>query len=243
MQIKHLFTRLLTFMGIALMLPGNTLAQKTRLTATYQAKENDEWHEVETESSFTAEAPLDVTFRANPTEMDNHTPAFEWHFSKEGETTERLVRYEEDTQYTFTESGTFNVTLKARLTDNDTELDSTTIKVTISESKLEFPNAFSPNGDLINDIYRAKQPDGYKSIIEFHGYIFNRWGQKLFEWTDVSQGWDGKYKGNDVKEGVYFALIKAKGADGREYLIKKDVNLMRTYTESTSSSSSTMQTP
>ena len=45
-------------------------------------------------------------------------------------------------------------------------------------------------------------------------------------------GWDGKFNGKDVKQGVYFVLVKAKGADGRKYNIKKDVNLLRGYTES-----------
>ena len=88
------------------------------------------------------------------------------------------------------------------------------------------PNAFSPNGDGINDIYRAK--NSYQSIVEFDAYIFNRWGQKIYEWHDPAGGWDGK----DVKQGVYFVLVKAKGADGRKYNIKKDVNLLRGYTES-----------
>ncbi|CCZ11253.1 putative uncharacterized protein [Prevotella sp. CAG:1092] len=91
------------------------------------------------------------------------------------------------------------------------------------------PNAFSPNGDGINDIYKAKE--GYQSIVEFHAYIFNRWGQKLYEWTDPAGGWDGKYKGKDVAQGVYYCLVKAKGADGRKYDIKTDVNLLRGYTE------------
>ena len=91
------------------------------------------------------------------------------------------------------------------------------------------PNAFSPNGDGINDIYKAK--DGHRSIIEFHGYIFNRWGQKLFEWTDVNGGWNGRYKGQEAKSGVYFCLVNAKGADGREFHIKRDVNLFRGFTE------------
>ena len=67
--------------------------------------------------------------------------------------------------------------------------------------------------------------------MEFHAYIFNRWGQKLYEWTDPADGWDGKYLGKDVKQGVYYVLVKAKGADGRKYDIKKDVNLLRGYTE------------
>ena len=107
--------------------------------------------------------------------------------------------------------------------------DAEPITVSISESKLEMPNTFTPTGDGINDIYKAK--DGYQSIVEFHAYIYNRWGQKLYEWTDPSQGWDGKHNGKDVKQGVYFVLVKAKGADGRKFNIKRDVNLLRGYTE------------
>ena len=182
------------------------------------------------------EAPLEVTFRANPSNMGDHTPAYEWHFSKEGVDGEFLVRYEEETTYRFTESGTFNIALVCRLTDNDEQLSSNPVIVAISESKLEFPNAFSPNDDGLNDKYQAKRD--YKSIVEFHAYIFNRWGQKLIEWTDPADGWDGTYKGSPVKEGVYFVLVKAKGADGRDYNIRKDVNLLRGYTETSNSSSS-----
>ncbi|MBP5776859.1 MAG: gliding motility-associated C-terminal domain-containing protein, partial [Prevotella sp.] len=105
--------------------------------------------------------------------------------------------------------------------------------VTVSESKLIFPNAFSPNGDDHNEVFKAIE---YQSIVEFHAYIFNRWGQKLFDWTDPSKGWDGTYNGKDVKDGVYFLLCKAKGADGREYNIKKDVNLLRGYDEEVTNS-------
>ena len=67
--------------------------------------------------------------------------------------------------------------------------------------------------------------------MEFKATIFNRWGQKLYEWTDPAGGWDGKYKGRDVAQGVYFVLVKAKGADCRRFNIKSDVNLLRGYTE------------
>ena len=63
---------------------------------------------------------------------------------------------------------------------NDDEEDNT--EETTKVSSLLMPNAFSPNGDGINDIYKPK--DGYRNIEEFHAYIYNRWGQKLYEWTD-----------------------------------------------------------
>jgi len=228
------------YLLLALWLPLTAGAQKVVPSATYVDENNNM---VDSESDFTAQAPLDVSFRANPKDLGEHTAAFEWHFRKEGDAKDLLVRYEEDTQYTFKESGTFLVILKAKLTDIAMELDSAVIKVTISESRLVMPNAFSPNDDLKNDIYGAKgvcdpnSTEHYRSIVEFHGYIFNRWGQKLFEWTDVSKGWDGKYNGTPVKEGVYFVRVIAKGADGREYNIKKDINLLRSYTEGTGTSS------
>ena len=200
-------------------------------TANYLDKEN-QWQE--TTSIDDGEAPLEVIFRANPKDMGEHTPSYEWHFSKQGEEKEFMVRYEEETTYRFIESGTFDIVLKTTLTDTGEELDSVTIIVAISESKLEFPNAFSPNGDGINDVYKAKE--GHRSIVEFHAYIFNRWGQKLYEWTDPAGGWDGKFHGSDVKDGVYYVLVKAKGADGRNYNIRKDVNLLRGYIETGKSS-------
>ena len=102
---------------------------------------------------------------------------------------------------------------------------------TVLTSTLVVPNAFSPNNDQINDVFKVKS---YQNIVEFHAYIFNRWGQKLYEWTNINEGWDGTYRGNDVKQGTYFVLVKAKGADGETYNIRKDVNLLRGYIEGTS---------
>lgn len=197
----------------------------------------------ETSTSYSGSAPLTVVFHANAENVGMYTPHYEWRFTKEGETQPYLVRYEEETEYTFTEAGSHRIVLYATfINGNDTIAytkdywqDAQPITIQISESKLEMPNAFSPNGDGINDIYRAK--NNYQSIVEFDAYIFNRWGQKIYEWHDPAGGWDGKFNGKDVKQGVYFVLVKAKGADGRKYNIKKDVNLLRGYTESNGANS------
>ena len=201
--------------------------------ATFTTDEGEE-----TGTSYSGSAPLTVVFHANAENVGKYTPHYEWRFTKEGETQPYLVRYEEETEYTFTEAGSHRIVLYATfINGNDTVAytkdywqDAQPITIQISESKLEMPNAFSPNGDGINDIYRAK--NNYQSIVEFDAYIFNRWGQKIYEWHDPAGGWDGKFNGKDVKQGVYFVLVKAKGADGRKYNIKKDVNLLRVYTES-----------
>ena len=209
----------------------HVVAQDVEPTASYTDKDNNI---VESKDEIKdVDAPLVVSFKANPTDMDDWTPHFEWHFMHQNGTSgwvELLVRYDEDTEYTFSESGTYRIELRTTLVNGtDTaDIPAKSITISISESKLEFPNAFSPNGDGTNDVYQAK--DGYRSIVEFHAYIFNRWGQKLYEWTDVSKGWDGKYNGRDVSDGVYFVLVKARGADGREYVIRRDVNLLRGFT-------------
>lgn len=203
-------------------------------TATYTTDEGEEESD-----SYSDNAPLVGRFQANAENVGVYTAYYEWRFTMENESTPYLTRYEEDTEYTFTTAGTHSIELYATFVNGTDTIkyteeywaDRGPLRVTISESKLEMPNAFSPNGDGINDIYKAK--DGYQSIVEFHAYIFNRWGQQLYSWDDPTGGWDGKYKGKDVKQGTYFVLVKAKGADGRKFEIKRDVNLLRGFTETT----------
>lgn len=205
-------------------------------TATYVTEEGEEEN-----SNMSGNAPLLGRFRANPQNVGSYSATYQWCFTLNGESEPYLTRYEEDTEYTFTKAGTHNIVVYATFINGNDTIAYTQeywdevgpMSVTISESKLEMPNAFSPNGDGINDIYKAK--DGYQSIIEFHAYIFNRWGQKLYEWDDPAGGWDGKYNGKDVKQGVYFVLVKAKGADGRTFNIRRDVNLLRGYSEESGS--------
>ena len=166
--------------------------------------------------------------------MGEYSARYEWKIYRPGEAhTPLLHRFEENVDYTFTESGSFYVQLYATfICGNDTivfpeEGEANPIQVTISESKLEFPNAFSPNGDGFNDVYKAK--DGFQSIVEFKATIFNRWGQKIYSWSDLNGGWDGKWNGHTVKDGVYYVVVQARGADGRKYNIRKDVNVIKGY--------------
>ena len=146
-------------------------------TATYTDINGEE-----TESNeMSGQAPLVGRFKANPSNVEGYTATYEWRFTKEGETNPYLTRYEEETEYTFNMAGSHSIVVYATFTKGDDVIqygqeywdETGPMRVTISESKLEMPNAFSPNGDGINDIYKAK--DGYQSIVEFHAYIFNRW--------------------------------------------------------------------
>lgn len=230
-------SRLLILLALALTSSMVLKAQSVNPSASY-TDANGEQQTIASGDSYSGSAPLQVHFQADATPED-YIGYYEWRFYLEGQQDKPyLIRYEQETDYTFTSAGSHRVQLYAKFTKgNDIvefgEEDISPFAISISESKLEFPNAFSPNGDGINDIYKAKS--GYQSIVEFDAYIFNRWGVKLYEWHDPAGGWDGKYKGKDVAQGVYYCLVKAKGADGRIFNFKKDVNLLRGYTESSSS--------
>ena len=173
-----------------------------------------------------AQAPLTVRFAANPTETEGDV-GYEWRFTREGEEKPFMTRYEETTTYEFKQSGMTKVELYVTMAGYDEAELTATFSISITNSMLEMPNAFSPNGDGVNDTYKAKE--NHKSIVEFHAYIFNRWGQKIYDWTDINGGWDGTWNGKDVKDGTYYVLVKAKGAEGINYEIKKDVNVLRKY--------------
>lgn len=193
---------------------------------------------------YSGEAPVTVRFFAKAPEVDGYSLTCTWEFFKEGEVEPYLVRHDTDVQIELRESGAMTVmpTITYTSLENSEvfwifgeEHYETPFSIVLAESTLEVPNAFSPNGDGINDYYNVFN---VKSIVEFHGAIYNRWGQELYRWGldemgVEGAGWDGTYKGNPVKPGVYFVVIKAMGADGIEYDIKRDVNLLRGYSETT----------
>lgn len=72
---------------------------------------------------------------------------------------------------------------------------------------LFIPDAFTPNDDEINDVFKINS----LSIIKLDLKIFNRWGELLFETNDVKKGWTGYYKGNLCPTDYYIYQIKYKG--------------------------------
>jgi len=67
------------------------------------------------------------------------------------------------------------------------------------------PNAFTPNGDGLNDVFGAIPRLDY--INQYRISIFNRWGQMIFNTSDLSQGWDGSYQGKPCQAGAYVYRI------------------------------------
>ena len=145
---------------------------------------------------------LEVAFYSNP------TPGalfYRWSLYK---ATEHIVtRTDRDIRYTFSEPNTYRVVCAV---NNDyCTSDSMEMTVAIAESYLAVPNVFTPNGDGKNDEFRV----AYRSLREFHCWVYNRWGKLVFEWTDPAKGWDGTINGRPAAEGAYFYVIRALGTD------------------------------
>ena len=97
--------------------------------------------------------------------------------------------------------------------------------------KVYIPNAFSPNNDGINDDFQVFSGIGVSRIESM--YIYNRWGDKVFEDRNLpadrqgSGGWDGMFKGEPLSPDVYVYVIEALFADGRVIVYRGEVQLVR----------------
>ena len=237
---KYIFCLLMLFVAFDYNVNGQTLIDAPEPKATIVNKENVEEELAEGES-FSGEAPLKARFMANAKEYDDYICACTWSFFRDGGKEPFLKRFDKDVDYDFNKAGAFLVSLFVTYTDkNDKdhvfEYEYEPFQISISESTLKVPDAFSPNDDGINDYFNVFE---VKSIISFSAAIYNRWGQQLYKWgidemNCENCGWDGTYKGSPVKEGVYFVVVEALGADGIKYTIRKAVNLLRGYAEEAS---------
>ena len=85
------------------------------------------------------------------------------------------------------------------------------------------PNAFSPNGDGVNDKVYIEG----KGIVELTFRIYNRWGEKVFETNDKTVGWDGTYKGVLQEMDTYTYSVDAKLINGQYIPLKGNITLLR----------------
>jgi len=101
--------------------------------------------------------------------------------------------------------------------DNDTlvyevcnivSCDTANIYVTVAEclniNGLLVYDGFSPNGDFINDYWKII---GLEDIPDHHIYVYNRWGNLVFETKNYQNDWDGKWDTTPLAPGTYFYLI------------------------------------
>ena len=129
--------------------------------------------------------------------------------------------------YSGTNNG-FTITLIAITTMGC--MDSTSMTIGYEETaSFYIPNTFTPDGDKFNQTFRPVFTSGI-DYQNYGMYIYNRWGEIVFETHDVAIGWDGSYgtEGLDAQAGVYTyqILVKIPETDERK-IIAGHVNLLR----------------
>lgn len=87
-----------------------------------------------------------------------------------------------------------------------------------------FPNAFTPNGDGINDIFRPKQDS---NPLNYKLYVYDRQGALIFQSLDFYNGWNGKYNGKPVPFGVYYWIANYTMPGAKTAILSGYVTLMR----------------
>ena len=155
------------------------------------------------ETQLSGSAPIEINFLSNankPTAL-----YFRWAIYKGTDLI--AVRTDETQRYTFMDNGAYQV--KVWVSNDSCTTDSTVFDVSISSSQLVVPNVFTPNGDGVNDEFRVM----YRSIEEFHCWVYNRWGKLVYQWDDPAKGWDGTINGQPAAAGAYFYIIRARGTD------------------------------
>jgi len=123
--------------------------------------------------------------------------------------------------YVYTDTGDYQVILVAYGINNCTN-DTVYgfIKIISDQITIYIPNAFSPNGDGINDVFDITGV-GIKS---YSYNIYNRWGENIFRGTAA---WDGNFKGVQVPDGVYIYMFDITDVFGEHHCLNGNVTLMR----------------
>lgn len=123
----------------------------------------------------------------------------------------------------FSDKGVYEYILKGITANGCIGFD--TMKITVADGPyITVPNAFTPNGDGNNDVFKILAA-GYKKLNNFK--IFDRWGRLLFYTTDFRKGWDGKLNGSDCELGTYFWLVTGTDINDKQKTLKGDVILVR----------------
>ncbi|MFA6923031.1 MAG: gliding motility-associated C-terminal domain-containing protein, partial [Bacteroidales bacterium] len=136
------------------------------------------------------------------------------------------ISYIKHPTHTYQEPGTYTVCLKVTDSENCTDLICKPIVVK-DIFTIYIPNAFSPNGDLLNEGFI---PKGYRiDPNDFKMLIFNRWGEEIYKTTNFNTPWNGRYmnKGDLVQVGVYVYRITIKELDGPKHEYIGRVSVIR----------------
>jgi gliding motility-associated-like protein len=107
---------------------------------------------------------------------------------------------------------------------NCSNSDSIIITKGICPSFIYFPTGFSPNGDGVNDVFRPRYSADLK---KYELRVYNRWGEEVFISSDVTDGWDGVFKGLPQPLGTYVWYADYVFSDDKKHSEAGNVTLVR----------------
>jgi gliding motility-associated-like protein len=96
----------------------------------------------------------------------------------------------------------------------------------LNDPFLYAPNSFTPDANILNDLWIPifSSPQYLK---RYNLDIYNRWGERVFETTDLNQGWDGTYQGSPVQDGTYTWKINFRWYDQRAFELTGHITLIK----------------
>ncbi|MDQ3110558.1 MAG: PKD domain-containing protein [Bacteroidota bacterium] len=153
------------------------------------------------------------TTELNPTiyftDMSTNTSSWNWDFADSTNGSSTL----QHPSFTYGSAGCFDVVLTA--TSSNGCLDSTMVNICIDpDVSIYMPNAFTPDGDGVNDYFFPKGLG--LDPAKFEMWIFDRWGNLVFHTTDLAQGWDGSVQGHTdlSQQDVYVWKVRVGDLNG-----------------------------
>lgn len=173
--------------------------------------------------SFFDFSPKEIYIREPKVDFSNQSrgSVVQWHWSMGDGSTYSIP----NPVHTYGDTGSYQVQLE--VTDDKGCIDIYENEVQVKgEYILSIPNAFSPDGDGINEIFRAR---GY-GVVSIEYSIYNRWGELLYQKqvSNVnSDGWDGTYKGVKVPMGAYLYQMKVVDLNRSKHFYSGTIQLIR----------------
>jgi len=156
---------------------------------------------------------IDFSYNPNPitienTEVEftqfntNDNETYQWQFGDNTSSTQ------ESPNHTYPEIAGLTYNVRLIVTDSMGCKDSSSVQLLIHDMLIYYiPNAFTPDGDPLNQIFQPVFTSGFDPY-DYQLRIFNRWGELLFESHNPEIGWNGKHRGILMKDGVYIWIIE-----------------------------------
>jgi gliding motility-associated-like protein len=205
--------------------PGNYVVKLTAIDPSTCNGQDD------TSFTLTISPKPTANFTYGPQPPEENTPltftnnsfdatSFKWDFGDGQELT--TMRKDTIVRHNYNKTGTYNVCLIAYNNSGCSDTICQPVQTTVVPV-VDVPNAFTPNGDGVNDVVSVR---GY-GIAKVNWRIYNRWGTLVYQSTDKSLAWNGSYKGTLQPQEVYNYILDVEFTDGEKYQKKGDITLLR----------------